>query len=80
MIESGRQHAVPAKSRRPPRTRAKILLVSATCALTITLTIALGGPAFALNPQPLPPMKVHVTIPAVQKTSVQCANGKHFGK
>ncbi|HTV29941.1 MAG TPA: hypothetical protein VMF32_19400 [Xanthobacteraceae bacterium] len=57
-------------------TRSKILLLSAIC----SLTVALGTPAFALNPQPLPPMKVHVTIPAVQHTSVQCATGKHFGK
>lgn len=58
-------------------TRAKILLLSATCALAV----AFGSPAFALNPQPLPPgIKTHINIPAVQTTNVQCANGQHFGK
>jgi hypothetical protein len=49
-------------------TRAKILLLSATCALAI----ASASPAFALNPQPLPPGRTAVP------THVFCANGNHF--
>lgn len=48
-------------------TRAKILLLSAT----VGLAVALGTPAFALNPQPLPPGHA-------APTHVACANGQHF--
>jgi len=44
-----------------------------------TLTITAVSPAFALNPQPLPPGRVHTpTISASTPLSQQCANGKHF--
>jgi hypothetical protein len=49
-------------------TRVKILLLTATCALAI----ASATPAFALNPQPLPPGRT--TAP----THIFCANGNHI--
>jgi hypothetical protein len=55
-------------------TRAKILLLTAACALTV----AFGTPAFALNPQPLPPgIVTHINIHPVSQA---CVNGKHFGR
>jgi len=48
-------------------TRAKILLLAASCAVTI----ATAGPALALNPQPLPPGR---TAP----THIFCATGNHM--
>ena len=47
-------------------TRAKILLIAAGCAVTI----ATASPAFALNPQPLPPGRT--------AAHVFCANGNHI--
>jgi hypothetical protein len=49
-------------------TRAKILLIAASCAVTI----ATASPALALNPQPLPPGRT------AAPTHVFCANGNHM--
>jgi len=49
-------------------TRTKFLLLSAT----ITLAVAFGSPAFALNPQPLPPGRT------AAPTHIFCVNGNHF--
>jgi hypothetical protein len=56
----------PAQSRRRIMTRAKILLIAASCAVTI----ATASPALALNPQPLPPGRT-------ASTHVFCANGNY---
>jgi hypothetical protein len=55
-----------AQSRRRIMTRAKILLIAASCAVTI----ATASPALALNPQPLPPGRT-------ASTHVFCANGNY---
>jgi hypothetical protein len=59
-------------------TRTKILLLSAACALTV----AFGTPAFALNPQPLPPgIAAHINIHTnVHPITQACVTGKHFSK
>ena len=49
-------------------TRSKILLLSATFALAV----ASATPAFALNPQPLPPGRT------AAPTHIFCANGNHI--
>jgi hypothetical protein len=57
-------------------TRAKYLLLTAACALTV----AFGSPAFALNPQPLPPgIAAHINIHANVHTQA-CVTGQHIGK
>jgi hypothetical protein len=48
-------------------TRKKLILVAGTCAVAV----AIGSPAFALNPQPLPPGHA-------APTHIFCANGNHF--
>ncbi len=53
-------------------TRAKLLLL--ICALTVTI----GTPAFALNPQPLPPGRAINTNG--HTNHVFCANGNHYGR
>ncbi len=60
-------------------TRAKILLISATCAFAI----AAGTPAFALNPQPLPPgMKSQYKnqVQTQQTTTIRASTGRHIPK
>jgi hypothetical protein len=47
-------------------TRAKILLIAASCAVTV----ATASPALALNPQPLPPGRT-------ASTHFFCANGNY---
>jgi hypothetical protein len=59
-------------------TRTKILLLSAACALTV----AFGSPAFALNPQPLPPgimahINIHTNVPTINQA---CVTGQHIGR
>jgi hypothetical protein len=48
-------------------TRAKLLLLSAT----IAVVAASASPAFALNPQPLPPGRT-------ASAHIFCASGNHF--
>jgi hypothetical protein len=48
-------------------TRAKILLIAASCAVTL----ATASPALALNPQPLPPGRT-------ASTHVFCVSGTHM--
>jgi hypothetical protein len=58
-------------------TRAKLLL------LTCALTVAIGTPAFALNPQPLPPgYKSHVNTQTTTTTQTSgfYSKGEHFPK
>ena len=53
-------------------TRKKLILVAGTCAVAV----AIGSPAYALNPQPLPPgyqSHTHWT-----HRTVFCANGNHI--
>jgi hypothetical protein len=49
-------------------TRKKLILVAGTCAMAV----AIGSPAYALNPQPLPPGRT--ATPA----HIYCANGNHY--
>jgi len=49
-------------------TRKKLMLVTGTC----TMAVAIGSPAYALNPQPLPPGR---TAPP---TPVYYAAGTHY--
>ncbi len=52
-------------------TRKKLILVSGCM-----LAVAIGSPAYALNPQPLPPgYQGHTTG---HTASVFCANGNHI--
>jgi len=54
-------------------TRKKLILVAGTCAMTV----AIGSPAYALNPQPLPPGRM--AAPAhVFHANVFYANRNHF--
>ena len=54
-------------------TRIKILLLAATCAVTV----AAASPALALNPQPLPPGRtatpIHVSPPLARTISADFA-------
>jgi hypothetical protein len=49
-------------------TRKKLILVAGTCAMAV----AIGSPAYALNPQPLPPGRTAAPIHVVYAT------GSHF--
>ena len=49
-------------------TRKKLILVAGTCAVAV----AIGSPAYALNPQPLPPGRT------AAPSHVFCATGNHF--
>jgi len=53
-------------------TRKKLILVAGTCAVAV----AIGSPAYALNPQPLPPG--YQSHPAGHPATVFCANGNHI--
>jgi len=59
-------------------TRKKLILVAGTCAVAV----AIGSPAYALNPQPLPPgYQSHTGTKFVatgRTTTVFCANGNHI--
>ena len=53
-------------------TRKKLILIAGTCAVAV----AIGSPAYALNPQPLPPgYQSHTTG---HTATVFCANGNHI--
>jgi len=53
-------------------TRKKLILVAGTCAVAV----AIGSPAYALNPQPLPPG--YQSHPTGHPATVLCANGNHI--
>jgi hypothetical protein len=58
-------------------TRAKVLLISATCAFAV----AAGTPALALNPQPLPPgLKSQYKSQQTYQTSARACTGQHIPK
>jgi hypothetical protein len=58
----------PPHFRRRIMTRKKLILVAGTCAVAV----AIGSPAYALNPQPLPPGRT------ATPTHVFYATGTHF--
>jgi hypothetical protein len=54
-------------------TRKKLILVAGTCAMAV----AIGSPAFALNPQPLPP---GYAAPKIPQVTVRACTGQHIPK
>jgi len=74
MIRGRRHRRRPDEIKERIMTRTKLFLLAATCAVTV----AFGSPAFALNPQPLPPGRA-ITATG-HPTTFTCVSGNHRGR